>query len=113
MSKSYSVIIPAYNAEESIENCLVSVLEQTLAPIEILIIDDCSLDRTVEVVKLCQASFIAAGIKLEYIQLAHNSGPSIARNNGIGVAKGEYIAFLDADDVWRKDKLSQTTHLAL
>ncbi len=105
MTKVYSVVIPAYNAEKTIEACLSSVVQQTLAPLEVLVIDDHSSDRTGDAVRRCEGLLAAAGIRLEYILLAQNSGPSIARNRGISESRGNFIAFLDADDVWTSNKL--------
>jgi teichuronic acid biosynthesis glycosyltransferase TuaG len=105
MSKTYSVVIPAYNAEKYIQVCLASVSEQTLAPLEVVVIDDHSRDDTQAAVARCAGMLGAAGIGLQYVRLEKNSGPSVARNTGIRMAKGEYIAFLDADDTWADDKL--------
>jgi glycosyltransferase involved in cell wall biosynthesis len=106
VSEDYSVVIPAYNAERTIEACLLSVAAQTLAPRQVLVIDDDSRDGTEAVVRRCERRLAAAGIGLEYFRLTQNSGPSVARNKGIREAKGSYIAFLDADDIWRSDKLA-------
>lgn len=106
MSEVYSVVIPAYNAEKTIEACLASVAAQTIVPLEVLVVDDHSHDGTGVAVRRCKEWLAAAGIKLEYYRLAKNSGPSFARNEGIRLAKGGYIAFLDADDIWHKDKLA-------
>lgn len=105
MTKAYSVVIPAYNAEKTIEACLASVVQQTLAPLEVLVIDDHSPDKTGEAVLRCERLLSRAGIRLEYILLAQNSGPSVARNRGISKSHGDFIAFLDADDVWTNNKL--------
>ena len=106
MSETYSVVIPAYNAEKTIEACLASVVAQTLAPVEVLVIDDYSSDGTETAVQRWREPLTAAGIRLEYIRLSQNAGPSVARNKGIRMAKGGYVAFLDADDTWHKDKLA-------
>ena len=106
MSETYSVVIPAYNAEKTIEACLKSVVAQTLAPIEVLVIDDQSSDDTEGIVQRCEGQLAGAGIRLDYVRLTKNSGPSVARNRGMRMAKGRYIAFLDADDTWRSDKLA-------
>lgn len=106
MNATYSVVIPAYNAVKTIEACLASVVEQTIAPLEVLVIDDCSRDDTEVAVHRCEERLAATGIRLEYYRLAQNSGPSVARNEGIRMAKGSHIAFLDADDTWHKDKLA-------
>ena len=107
-----SVIIPAYNAEKSIAETLDSVFAQTYRPIEILVVDDGSTDKTAETIKEYQTSKANRTNKtnLTYIH-QHNSGPSKARNTGIKAAKREYIAFLDADDLWTKDKLEKQIRL--
>lgn len=105
MNPTYSVVIPAYNAEKHIEACLNSVSMQITVPLEVLVIDDHSLDGTAEAVRRCEERFSIAGIRLEYLRLPKNSGPSVARNIGIHMAKGSHIAFLDADDIWSNDKL--------
>ena len=97
MSK-ISVIIPAYNAEHTIEETIKSVLEQTFPDFEIIVIDDGSSDRTLNVVR----EIVDPRIKcFSYT----NGGSSVARNRGISHATGEFIAFLDADDLWTPDKL--------
>ncbi len=106
MTGDYSVVIPAFNAEMTIEACLASVIAQTLAPLQVLVIDDNSSDGTQSAVRRCESLFAAAGIGLEYFRLTHNAGPSAARNKGIREAKGRFIAFLDADDTWACDKLA-------
>ena len=106
MNETYSVVIPAYNAEKTIEACLKSVAAQTLAPLEVVVIDDQSRDGTEGAVQRCEEQLSDAGIRLDYLRLAKNSGPSVARNTGMRMAKGRYIAFLDADDTWRSDKLA-------
>jgi len=106
MSEAYSVVIPAYNSEKTIQACLRSVAAQTLAPLQVLVIDDASGDGTEAAVRRCEGEFAAAGIELQYFRLARNAGPSAARNKGIREAAGNYIAFLDADDTWSSNKLA-------
>ena len=119
-----SVVIPAYNAEEFISEALDSVFSQTYRPIEIIVVDDGSTDRTKEMVKNFIRNVrdnsnksrqrgdrtLTEPIELKYIY-RQNGGPSSARNNGIKTSKGEYIAFLDADDLWMKDKLREQVRL--
>ena len=93
-----SVIIPAYNAEAFIRTAIESVLAQTLPAYEILVVDDGSTDQTPLIVEEYGAAIVL--IHLE------NGGPARARNYGTELAKGEYVAFLDADDSWRADKLA-------
>ena len=92
-----SVIIPCYNCENTIKITLDSILEQASSDVEIVCVNDGSKDKT-------------ANILSEYsdrIKCIHqeNSGVSIARNNGVKHASGEWVAFCDADDIWHKDKL--------
>ncbi len=93
-----SVIIPAYNSENYIEKAINSVLNQTYQNFEIIIINDGSTDNTEEVIKQFTDS------RIKYIYQA-NQGVSAARNKAIELSDGDYIAFLDADDVWHPEKL--------
>lgn len=100
-----SVIIPAYNASKTIEKCITSVLNQTHTAIyQILIVNDGSSDNTVEIVE----SVIKKN-SLSNIQIINkpNGGVSSARNAGMQVAKGEFIAFLDSDDAWLPQKIEK------
>jgi glycosyltransferase involved in cell wall biosynthesis len=94
-----SVIIPVYNCERYLAEAIESVLAQTYRPIEIIVVDDGSTDGSAEVVK-------AFGSSVHYCYQA-NSGIGGARNKGINLARGNFLAFLDADDLWVEDKLMQ------
>lgn len=94
-----SVIIPAFNREGTIDRALNSVLDQDFENFEIIVVDDCSDDDTVEVVMEFDDD------RIKCIQHHTNKGASEARNTGIKCAKGQYIAFLDSDDEWDSDKL--------
>lgn len=96
MKYKVSVIIPAYNASKTIEKCIKSLLAQTLKDIEIIVIDDCSTDNTVDVVKNFKDSIVL-------IKNKTNLGPSASRNRGLKEARGEYIGFVDADDYVDKE----------
>jgi glycosyltransferase involved in cell wall biosynthesis len=96
-----SVIIPAYNAERTLRRAIDSALAQDYQPIEIIVVDDGSKDATSEVA----AAYLDKAVQL--VQLPRNCGESGAMNTGIAVAKGEYIAFLDADDEWLPKKLTR------
>lgn len=89
----FSVIIPLYNKEQDIENTIKSVLDQTYKQFEIVVVNDGSTDAGEDVVR----QFIDDRIKLFSIK---NSGVSVARNYGVQVSTGDYVAFLDADDYW-------------
>lgn len=94
-----SVIIPAYNAENFISQAIDSVLRQTLKPLEIIVVNDGSTDNTNRVLDSYRENVV-------YIEQI-NSGVSAARNKGIKKAKGNWLAFLDADDYWESDKLEK------
>ena len=100
----FSVIIPAYNAALYIKNSINSVLNQTISDFEILIVDDGSTDHTREIVLTFQDE------RLHYVYQI-NGGVSSARNTGISNAKGEYICFLDADDIWKSNHLAVVSQL--
>ena len=102
MSKDLvSIITPTYNCAKFIGATIESVLNQTYQNFEMIIVDDASKDNTEEVVK----SFKDKRIK--YIRLSKNSGPAVARNRAMEEAKGKYMAFLDSDDLWKKEKLEK------
>lgn len=101
-----SVIIPLYNKEHFVAKTLESVLSQTYQDFEVIIIDDGSTDHSVEVV----SSYDDSRIK---IIKQPNRGVSSARNHGIQIAKGEYISFLDADDIWYPTFLEEMLELTI
>ena len=104
--KLISIIIPAHNVERYIKNCLISVFDQTYKNIEVILVDDFSTDKTVEIAKSFQKNHSNLKIiSLKNYGLKKKSGISIARNLGIKFAKGKFIALLDADDLWSKEKL--------
>lgn len=100
----YSVVIPLYNKEHYIEKTLKSVLQQSFQDFEVLVIDDGSSDDSLAIAKLIVSD------KIKIIQ-QKNQGVSVARNTGIQNAKGEYIAFLDADDEWKENYLATIEEL--
>ena len=96
-----SVIIPSYNAGEYIKFTIDSVLNQTYSNFEIIIVDDCSTDNTVEEIK----KNIYLDKRIRFFQLKKNSGVSYCRNFAVSKSKGEYYCFLDSDDIWDNNKL--------
>src|SRR5215471_2204625 len=99
-----SCIIPAYNAERYLREAIDSVLAQTYRPIEVLVVDDGSTDQTGEIVE-------SYGARVHYLRQT-NAGPAAARNCGFIEARGDFVAFCDADDVWHTEKLErQWMHL--
>ena len=91
-----SIVIPLYNKEQQIGKTLESVFAQSFQDYEVVIVNDGSTDKSVEIVE---------GMADKRIRLINqkNSGVSAARNKGIQESRGEYIAFLDADDEWKPD----------
>ena len=103
--KLISVIIPAHNTAHYIGRAIRSVLAQTYRNFEIIVVDDCSSDNLAEVIAQFNDKHI------HYIRHEINRGGSAARNTGLNIAKGEYIAFLDSDDEWFADKLQKQLDL--
>jgi glycosyltransferase involved in cell wall biosynthesis len=103
-----AILVAAYNAEQTLPQCLDSLCHQTLQDIEILCVDDCSTDDTRNILK--EFSERDKRVKVKYLK--ENSGPGVARNRSIERAKGRYIAFCDCDDRWMPDKLErQIAHM--
>nr|AXY99814.1 gt1 [Proteus mirabilis] len=98
-----SVVIPYYNDSKHIEQCITSVISQTLTPLEIIIIDDCSIDT--DGLRLILNKFNFFNIKLFRNNV--NMNGAYSRNRGIHEAKGDFIALLDADDFWSMDHLEK------
>ena len=104
----FSVIIPAYNVSGIIERAVRSAAAQTFPPREILVIDDCSTDSTVEVVKALARDIPS----IRLLSTSANSGPLAARNVGLRAAQGDWIALLDSDDAWRLGRLERLSEVA-
>jgi succinoglycan biosynthesis protein ExoO len=104
----FSVIMPAYNVSGIIGRAIRSAAAQTHPPLEILVIDDCSTDNTVEVVKALAREIPS----LRLLSTPANSGPSAARNVGLRAAQGDWIALLDSDDAWKPGRLERLSEVA-
>ncbi len=100
MKPLVSVVIPSFNAVDFIQETIDSVVNQTYQPIEMIVVDDGSEDNTVGLIR----SQYGDSVRL-FSQ--KNSGPSAARNRGIRESRGDYIAFLDADDIWLPEKIGK------
>jgi glycosyltransferase involved in cell wall biosynthesis len=96
-----SIVVPTYNSQEFIADSIRSVLAQSYRNFEIIIVDDCSFDKTVSLVH----EFEDGRIRIK--QNESNCGPADTRNNGLELASGRYIAFLDSDDLWGSEKLAK------
>ena len=102
MTVPVSVVIPTHNSESTIERALLSVFAQTSAPLEIIVVDDASTDRTCEIVQQL-AQTRSRSLRLHVLD--ENLGPSFTRNTGWDLASGAFVAFLDSDDTWHPMKL--------
>lgn len=89
-----SVIVPAYNAEKGIQTALDSLIQQTWRNLEILVVDDCSTDRTKEVVR----QYMEKDVRIQLLKTPENSGAYVARNIGLDAATGDYVTVHDSDD---------------
>ncbi len=96
-----SVILPVFNAESYIDMAIQSVLKQTFENFELIIVDDKSTDNTIEIVRKFKDS------RITIVKHDSNKGPSAARNTGIQTAVGTWLAFIDADDMWHRERLSK------
>jgi glycosyltransferase involved in cell wall biosynthesis len=101
-----SVIIPVYNTQDYVQQTIQSVLQQTMSDIELIVLNDGSTDASEKVILALQQT----DKRIRY-QYKPNSGVSDTRNKGIALARGKYIAFLDADDVWKPDNLEKKIKL--
>ena len=96
-----SIIMPSYNTGKFIKETINSVLNQTYNNWELIIVDDCSTDDTEEIVNAIKDN------RIKFLKNSTNSGAAISRNKAIKEAKGKWIAFLDSDDLWKKEKLEK------
>jgi len=99
-----SIVIPTFNRAQHVQAALKSVLAQTYPEFEVIVVDDGSADGTGEAIQELIRSQVTGGERIRYF-FQPNQGSSVARNKGIEQARGEWIAFLDSDDVWLPEKL--------
>ena len=98
-----SIITPTYNSSKYISEAVESVLAQSYAAWEMIIVDDCSSDKTYDIIQ----RYACRDNRIKVFRLPQNSGPAAARNLAMDKAQGRYIAFLDSDDLWVSDKLER------
>ena len=98
-----SVIMPVYNGERFIGEAIESILSQTFTDFELIIVDDGSDDRSAEIIR----SFQERDGRIQFIQLEDNMGPATARNCGIFASRGEYVTFMDCDDISLRERLDK------
>lgn len=106
MKPLVTVIMPVYNAERYMEQSIESIIAQTYQKWELLIVDDGSTDSSVQIMQ----EYCSRDRRIQMILSTGNEGVASARNKGIQAAKGEYIAFLDSDDLWKAEKLEIQIH---
>ena len=105
-----SIIIPLYNAEKYISQCLGSILSQTFQDFEVIVVDDCSTDNSIYIIENLISKFDG---RLRLIRRKKNSGgPAIPRNIGLGFARGKYISFIDNDDIFLNNALKDFFEIA-
>lgn len=107
-----SIIIPVYNAEKFLRNCVESVISQTIKDWEMILVDDCSTDNTLEEIQSIINVNANGNVKISLLRQERNQGPSAARNRGLREAQGEYVFFLDADDTITPDCIELLYSLA-
>lgn len=98
-----SVITPTYNCAQFIGETIESVLSQTYKNWEMIIVDDCSTDETERIVR----EYCDTDQRVKYFRLEENSGAAVARTRAMTIARGEFMAFLDSDDLWHSEKLEK------
>lgn len=103
MKDLVSIITPNYNCGRFVAEAIKCVQQQTYQNWEMIIVDDCSTDNSVEVIK----EYASADKRIIFIQNEKNSGAAVSRNKALKVAKGKWIAFLDSDDLWVHEKLEK------
>ena len=108
MSAKITIIIPVHNTEKYLSRCLDSILAQTFADFECILIDDCSEDNSVEI---CE-NYAKKDFRITMLKNSKNLGASLTRKKGLDYAKGEYIQFIDSDDYIEKDMLEKMYQMA-
>ena len=104
-----SIITAVFNSEKFIESTLKSILAQSYSNWELILVDDCSSDNSLKVIQ----PYLEKHKNFNLIKLNSNKGAAIARNEGTKIANGDFIAFLDSDDLWKPNKLSTQIKLML
>ncbi|MBE9402928.1 glycosyltransferase family 2 protein [Brachybacterium sp. Marseille-Q2903] len=108
MNPQVTVVMPVFNGARTVRQSIVSVLDQTCSDLELLVVDDSSTDHTTQIVE----SLVARDSRVRLIRRDSGGGPAAARNTGIAQARGRYLAFCDADDLWLPTKLDRQLELA-
>jgi len=109
MNIKISIIVPVYNSKVYLNKCLHSLVNQSLEEIEIILINDCSTDESIDILKEYKEKYPN---KVILMDLKENKGPGGARNEGMNIAKGEYIGFVDSDDYVEKEMFEELYKIA-
>ena len=109
MEKKVSIITPVYNSEKYLKNTIENVINQTYKNLEMILVDDCSTDNSEKIIK----EFSKKDSRIKYIKLKENSGAAVARNTALENSTGRFIAYLDADDLWKENKLEKQIEFML
>ena len=104
-----SIIVPIYNVEKYLRDCIESIINQTYTDWEMLLVDDCSPDNSAKIIK----KYAKDDNRIKYFKLDKNSGAAIARNKALEESSGRFIAYLDADDLWKSEKLEKQVEFML
>lgn len=107
MSEMVSIISPCYNGEKYLDNYLKSVLNQTYDNIELIVIDDASTDKTASILESYEPEFQKKGYQFIHMTLATNSGQAAAVNRGLKLFSGEYVTWMDSDDIYYPDAIQK------
>lgn len=102
IAPAVTIIMPTYNCAPFVREAIGSVLAQTFGDWELIVVDDCSTDGTAEIAE----TLASTDARIQVVRLTHNSGAAVARNRALEIARGDFVAFLDGDDVWLPAKLS-------
>ena len=108
-SELVSIITPIYKCEKFVKDTIECVLNQTYDNWELLMVDDCSPDNSADIIK----KYAKDDSRIKYIKLEKNSGAAVARNKALHESKGRFIAYLDADDLWKSEKLEKQVNFML
>ena len=102
-----SIVVPVYNAEKFLKETIQTVLDQTYSNWELLLVDDCSSDDSANIIE----EYVTKDDRIRLLRNERNSGAALTRNHGIKEARGTYLCFLDADDLWEKEKIENDGEL--
>ena len=109
MEEKVSIITPVFNCEKLIEKTIECVIKQNYQNWEMLLVDDCSTDKSKDIIE----KYSKKDSRIKYFILEKNSGAAVARNYALEQATGRFIAYLDADDLWKEDKLEKQVNFMI